>query len=232
MKPSWDKLIEEFKGSTSGGVYDVDCTADGKSLCESIGVTGYPTLKYGDASDKAALKDYSGEREYDALKKFADDTLGPICGPKTLDACSEEDKAQVESFMAMPAADLAASIKKVDKTLNDKRKELRKRQSKFDAKYKDFQEVYGEHRADVNTHKKAKAEFEKKGDKATKPEKSKQAEKDKKMAKREEKIEKQKKDMDASQDAFVKENEAIEKEAKDSGLKFMKLVRAQQKVEL
>jgi len=233
MKPAWDKLMEDFKNSKSGGVYDVDCTADGKTLCEEAGVSGYPTIKYGDPSDKAALQKYEKGREYEDLKTFADETLGPICGPKTLDACSDEDKAQVEAFMAQPAADLAAGIKKLEKTLFDKRKELRKRKSKFDAKLQDFQEVFMEHTVDVATHEKAKQEFEKKAAKASKQEKNKQAEKDKKLAKAVEKMTQKESDMSAQTLSFEKEVEAIEKEAAAAGLKYMKIVHAQQpKVEL
>jgi len=98
MKPDWDKLIEDFKDSSSSLVADVDCTTEGKSLCETHGVKGYPTIKYGDPS---YLKDYSGGRTYEDLKKFADENLGPSCGPDTLDVCSDEQKALIKKFQAM-----------------------------------------------------------------------------------------------------------------------------------
>ena len=40
-------------------VGDADCTAEGKSLCDSIGVQGFPTIKHGDPND---LQDYKGGR--------------------------------------------------------------------------------------------------------------------------------------------------------------------------
>ncbi len=70
MKPDWDKLMDNFKDSTTAAVADVDCTAEGKPLCEKYGVSGYPTLKYGDPGD---LKDYQGGRTYEDFKKFAED---------------------------------------------------------------------------------------------------------------------------------------------------------------
>merc|ERR1711920_846721 len=89
MKPDWDKLMAEFKDSKSALVADVDCTAGGKPLCDSNGVRGFPTLKYGDPNN---LEDYKGGRDFDALKKFAETNLGPTCGPKNLDLCDDEKK--------------------------------------------------------------------------------------------------------------------------------------------
>jgi len=107
MKPDWDKLIEDFADSKSSLVADVDCTTEGKDLCEKHGIKGYPTIKYGDPAD---MKDYEGGRSYDDFKKFADENLGPSCGPDNLDLCKEEDKALIEKFLAMPAEELDTAI--------------------------------------------------------------------------------------------------------------------------
>jgi len=107
MKPAWDKLAEEFKDSKSAVIADVDCTAGGKDLCSTHGVRGYPSIKYGDPN---ALEDYKGGRDFDALKKFAEENLGPTCGPANLDLCDADKKAQIEKFSAMSAADLQASV--------------------------------------------------------------------------------------------------------------------------
>ena len=72
MKPAWDKLMDAFKDSNTALVGDVDCTAAGKPLCDSNGVRGFPTIKYGDPAD---LQDYNGGRDFDALKKFVESTL-------------------------------------------------------------------------------------------------------------------------------------------------------------
>ena len=82
MKPAWDTLMEEFKDSKTQIVADVDCTSDGgKPLCEANGVRGYPTLKWG---DPAALEDYSGQRDLDSLRKFAEENLKAMCSPTHL----------------------------------------------------------------------------------------------------------------------------------------------------
>merc|ERR1719272_2646994 len=96
MKPDWDKLIDQFKDSKTALVADVDCTADGKSLCEKNGVSGYPTIKHGEPGN---LQDYQGGRDLDALKKFAEENLGPTCGPANLDLCDADGKAQIKKFM-------------------------------------------------------------------------------------------------------------------------------------
>jgi hypothetical protein len=101
--------MDDFKDSATALVADVDCTTGGQSLCEEVGVRGYPTIKYGDPAD---LQDYEGGRSYDDLKAFADENLGPSCGPANLDLCSEEKKAEIKKYMEMPLDDLKTEIKK------------------------------------------------------------------------------------------------------------------------
>jgi len=100
--------MAEFKDSSTVLVGDVDCTADGESLCQEVGVQGYPTIKHGDPSD---LQDYQGGRSLDALKSFAKSNLGPQCGPKYLDLCDDAKKAEIAKFSAMSPDELDAFIK-------------------------------------------------------------------------------------------------------------------------
>jgi len=109
MKPAWDKLMKDFEGSTTSLVADVDCTESGKDLCETHGVQGFPTIKYGDPGD---LKDYQGGRDYEELKKFASENLGPTCGPDYMELCDAKSKDKINKYMAMSTADLDAKIKK------------------------------------------------------------------------------------------------------------------------
>jgi len=113
MKPDWDKLMAEYKGSADKLIADVDCTTGGKSLCEQVGVRGYPTIKYGDPND---LQDYKGGRSFADLKKFADG-LGPQCGPAALDLCDDAKKKQIEEFQALGASAREAKIAEQEKTL-------------------------------------------------------------------------------------------------------------------
>jgi len=101
--------MAEFKDSATALIGDVDCTAEGESLCQEIGVEGYPTIKWGDPSD---LQDYEGGRSLEDLKTFASTNLGPQCGPKNLDLCDAAKKAEIAKFSAMSAGDLEAFIQK------------------------------------------------------------------------------------------------------------------------
>mmetsp|Transcript_105277 Transcript_105277/g.285913 ORF Transcript_105277/g.285913 Transcript_105277/m.285913 type:complete len:169 (-) Transcript_105277:293-799(-) len=122
MKPDWDKLMKEYEGSSTVLIADVDCTAGGKELCNSVGVRGYPTIKSGDPND---LQDYKGGRSFNDLKKHAE-TLGPTCGPANLDLCDAEKKAKIEEFMAL-------SAEKRDEMIKEKEAASEKLESDFKA---------------------------------------------------------------------------------------------------
>merc|ERR1712038_684310 len=107
------KLMDDFKDSPTSMVADVDCTAEGKDLCEKHGVSGYPTIKYGDPGD---LKDYEGGRSFNDFKKFASENLGPTCGPgEHLELCDEATKKKVETYVAMSVEKLEGKVRKAIK---------------------------------------------------------------------------------------------------------------------
>jgi len=132
MKPAWDKLMKEYSGHKSALVADVDCTAAGKPLCDSNGVKGFPTIKYGDPS---ALEDYKGGRDFDALKKFADENLKPMCSPANIDLCDDDKKKEIEDLMKMSSADLDAKIAEGDKKIADAEEHFKKEVEKLQAAY-------------------------------------------------------------------------------------------------
>jgi len=119
MKPAWDKLMKHFKGNEHGLVADVDCTAAGKSLCSRVGVRGYPTIKWGDPN---ALEDYQGGRDFNALKKFAEENLKPICSIANMELCSEDDKQKLEDLMKMPIEELKKQIEGKEQEIKDAEK--------------------------------------------------------------------------------------------------------------
>jgi len=134
MKPDWDKLMAEYKDSQTILIADVDCTAAGKSKCDEVGVRGFPTIKHGDPND---LQDYKGGRDFDALKKFAEENLGPTCGPANMDLCDADKKAQIEKFQKMSDADLA-------KAITEKTDEMEKLEKDFKTFVDGLQKQYSE----------------------------------------------------------------------------------------
>lgn len=132
MKPAWDKLMKAYKGHASALVADVDCTAAGKPLCDSNGVKGFPTIKYG---DPGALEDYKGGRDFDALKKFADENLKPMCSPSNIDLCDDDKKQEIEKLMSMSEAELNAKVAEGDKKVADAESHFKSEVEKLQAAY-------------------------------------------------------------------------------------------------
>lgn len=135
MKPDWDKLIKDFEGSDTQLVADVDCTADGKPLCEANGVRGYPTIKWGDPT---ALEDYKGGRDYDTLKKFADDKLKPVCGPMNLDLCDDDKKKEINKFLEMDEKELGELIEAEEKKLTEAEENFKAEVQKLQERYQEL----------------------------------------------------------------------------------------------
>jgi len=132
MKPDWDKVTSEINGLCGSTlVADVDCTAAGKPLCDSNGVQGFPTIKYGDPS---ALEDYQGGRSYDDLKKFAEG-LKPSCSPSNLDLCDEEQAKEINKFMDMDDA-------KLDGMITEKEDEIAAAEKLFETELEKLQNRY------------------------------------------------------------------------------------------
>uniref|UniRef100_A0A7S3AL87 Thioredoxin domain-containing protein n=1 Tax=Haptolina ericina TaxID=156174 RepID=A0A7S3AL87_9EUKA len=127
MKPDWDKLAEEFKDSSTVLIADVDCTADGKPLCEKHGVSGYPTIKsFPQGSDEG--EDYKGGRDLDTLRKHAE-SLGPACSVDRKDLCSPSMLEALEKYEAMSQARRDAKLIKLKnaiKKAEDKHETLQK----------------------------------------------------------------------------------------------------------
>jgi len=136
MKPAWDKLMGEYKGNAGILVADVDCTAEGKPLCDSNGVRGFPTIKSGDVGD---LQDYKGGRDYDSLAEFAA-TLGPSCSPSNIDLCDDEQKAKIEAVQAMSDDELKTAVADGEKKMEDAEELFKSEVEKLQATYKQLQE--------------------------------------------------------------------------------------------
>ena len=133
MKPDWDQLADEFKDSSSVIIADVDCTADGKPLCEKYGVSGYPTIKTFSPTDTEGTK-YEGGRDLDALRKHAE-SLGPSCSVDNKDLCTAEELKTLEKYAAMSQARRDAKIEKLKNA-------IKKKEVEHDALMKQLQASY------------------------------------------------------------------------------------------
>jgi protein disulfide-isomerase A6 len=136
MKPAWDQLAEAFKDSKTAVIVDVDCTKDNsKDLCSKYGVRGYPTIKYITESTDPMGDDYNGGRDFDSLKAFADENLGPSCSPDNLDLCSDEQKETIAGYQAQNIDDLKAEIAEKEKAAADAEAHFKAEVQKLQEKY-------------------------------------------------------------------------------------------------
>jgi len=122
--------MEEFESSETALVADVDCTAEGKPLCNKFGVEGFPTIKYGDPSN---LDNYEGARDYVALLEFANENLGPTCGPANMDLCDDEQKVKIELLIAKGEKQLQIEIAELDQDIRDAEDYFEAEAQKLDA---------------------------------------------------------------------------------------------------
>jgi len=132
MKPAWDQLGDEFAGSKTVLIGDVDCTVE-KDLCSKFGVRGYPTIKTFTGNPEGDA--YEGGRDYDALKKFADESLGPSCSNDNIDLCDDDQKAILEKYNAMSAAERKTIVDDTDKEIADLEEKFKEDVKKLQASY-------------------------------------------------------------------------------------------------
>jgi len=121
MKPAWDQLAEEFKG-TNVNIHDVDCTAAGENICKTVGVQGYPTIKYFVDGDPKG-KDYNGGRSFEELKKFVEDTFKAGCDPATKENCNPAQVKIIDEFAGKSMEDIQEVINQLENEANAKKEE-------------------------------------------------------------------------------------------------------------
>lgn len=137
MAPDWEKLAQEWTGHAVGFIAEVDCTTEGKPLCDANGVRGFPTLKYG---DPAGLEDYQGARKYDDLAKFATENLKPVCSVGNIDLCDDEKKGQIEKYLKLSTEDLDKSIATEEEKLTKAEESFQEAVAKLQADYQKLSE--------------------------------------------------------------------------------------------
>lgn len=145
MKPAWDSLMDEFKGHKTILIGDVDCTSDGKPLCDANGVQGYPTIKYG---DPAAMEAYEGGRDLKSLQKFASE-LKPVCSPGNMDLCDDESKAALNKVLELSMEEIESQIAAGEKKITEADKTFDTELEKLQAAYQELQKTRDAVKAEV-----------------------------------------------------------------------------------
>ena len=135
LAPAWEKLAADWQDSPAGLVAKVDCTVNRK-LCDTHGVHGFPTIKYG--SDPSSLSDYQGGRSYQDLATFCAENLKPQCSPANLESCDAETKKELQAWMKKSDEDILVVIKEEKQKLKDAQKELKKATEELEHQYNDM----------------------------------------------------------------------------------------------
>jgi len=139
MKPAWDQLMGEFKGNKDVAILDVDCTKDtNKDLCSKYGVRGYPTIKYFTGSTDPLGDKYEGGRDFEALKEFADENLGPSCSYSNMDLCNDQQKADIQKYVDMTAEERESIANEMSKKQDDAEKAFKDGVSGLQKKYEEM----------------------------------------------------------------------------------------------
>ena len=109
IAPAWKQLGEAFADNEDVIIGEVDCTKE-ESTCQKYGVQGYPTLKYFTGATAATGDAYQGGRDFEALKAFATESLGPTCGAENIDLCDADQKKVIAEKQALAPETLDAEI--------------------------------------------------------------------------------------------------------------------------
>jgi predicted phage tail protein len=132
MAPDWEKLSGEWEGHDTGFIAEVDCTTEGKPLCDSNGVKGFPSLKYG---DPASLEDYQGSRTYKDLAAFATENLKPVCSPSNIDLCDDDKKKQIEEMMKLSTEEIETKLAAAEEEIETADAEFKEAVTKLQDEY-------------------------------------------------------------------------------------------------
>uniref|UniRef100_A0AAY4A6M2 protein disulfide-isomerase n=1 Tax=Denticeps clupeoides TaxID=299321 RepID=A0AAY4A6M2_9TELE len=108
LAPVWEELAEKYKGRDDIIIANMDATAN---EVESVGVSGYPTIKYFPAGTERKVRhiDYNGNRDLESFSKFLDN--GGVLPEEEMsededddDDDEEEEKSddKVNAFIIMP----------------------------------------------------------------------------------------------------------------------------------
>merc|ERR1712087_1100217 len=102
------------------------------SLCETYGVSGYPTLKYFKKGGDPKGESYEGGREYNDFKKFITKMSKKPCDPSSLENCNKKDKTYIEEVKDVAKDKLKESMEEMDKSISEAEKEHKEASELFE----------------------------------------------------------------------------------------------------
>ena len=84
------------------------------------------------------LKEYNGDKTYEALSEFANETLSkPFCSPANIDACDKASKRTLQSYLKLSLEKLEQEEKALYKQIDDAH-------NKFNKEFDRMQAIYDE----------------------------------------------------------------------------------------
>lgn len=123
MAPDYSKLGDHFaKADTGVQMVEVDCTSGGQGICSRMGLNGYPTFKYFTPSGPKNGNDYHGGRDYNSIKRFAEEKL-ITCNIDTLKGCQPNQVQFIEKNKGKTVEEMGAALKDKEDALKDLKKE-------------------------------------------------------------------------------------------------------------
>lgn len=152
LMPEWKKLAADWKGHELVLIGAVNCheSAETERWCmEDMEILGLPTLLFGDASQNGQfLQSYGGDRKYESLTAFVNETLRkkPMCSPGRPEACDDTTKELIYSFWKMSASELEKLISTKEQLIDDAK-------HKFKIQYEAMQKEYDKASTDLEETK-------------------------------------------------------------------------------
>jgi protein disulfide-isomerase-like protein len=115
LAPAWSKLMDEYVDSATVVVAESDCTAKGKKLCETHGIKGFPSIRFGDPSN---LEEYKNGRDFGSLSDFAAGLLPP-CNVNSLENCDEQQIEDISELGLLTEEELQVRVSEYDQSVTE-----------------------------------------------------------------------------------------------------------------
>lgn len=154
LDPIWRQVGNEWKNHPQGVIGEIDCTTgpEIERWCSrEMGILGFPTLLYGDPSHGGAfLVEYNGDKDYESLSSFANETLSrPFCSPGNLEPCDATVRQQLESFWEMSADGLQREIDAREGKIAEANKWFKENFDRMQAEYDEYARNHELHTAEI-----------------------------------------------------------------------------------